>query len=358
MKAIILCAGEGTRLRPLTFSIPKHLIPVANKPVILRALETIKETGITNIGIVVSPNRKESFTSRLGDGSTWGVKISYILQEEPRGLAHAVQCSRDFIQKEPFLVYLGDNLLQASLVDMITKWRRNNFNALVTLYKVSNPQRFGVAILANGKITKLVEKPTDPPSNLAVTGIYLFDSYIFEAIDKITPSSRGELEITDAIQKLIDEGLKVSPYYLKGWWKDVGKPEDILEANQLILENEKAGFYKVGGEIDSSSQIRPPVKVDNKAKIKNSELRGPCIIGSGAKVYDSLVRPFTSIGKEVNLIKSEIGYSMVMEKSKIEGVGKLNHSLIGKHVQIIKKQGQPGTYNFVLGNGCRMCIEK
>lgn len=357
MKAIVLCAGEGTRLRPLTFSGPKHLIPVANTPVIQRVLNTIKETGIVDIGIVVSPTLEEGFKDQLGDGSGWDLNITYILQESPRGLAHAVQCSRNFIQNEPFCVYLGDNLLQHGLIEMVSNFKDMNSNAMISLYEVANPQRFGVATLKDDKIKNLIEKPADPPSNLAVIGTYLFDHNIFRAIEKIEPSPRGELEITDAIQKLIDQGFKVSPYRVKGWWKDVGKPEDMLEVNQLLLENERPDFYAIRGEIDKSSQVKGRVKVAPGAKIRNSELRGPCIIGQEVEILDSFIGPFTSVSKEVKIIKSEIEYSIVMEGSRVEDIKRLDHSLIGRNVKIGRKKRLPKTFKFVLGDDSQVYID-
>lgn len=354
MKAIVLCAGEGTRLRPLTFSGPKHLIPVANRPVIYRVLDAIKEAKIEDVGIIVSPNVRNEFECRLKDGSFWDLNIEYIIQEKPQGLAHAVQCARDFVQEESFLVYLGDNLLQYGLKDMVGDFDHLSCNALISIYEVQDPQRFGIVTLEGNEIKNLVEKPVNPKSNLAVIGTYLFDGHIFEAINRIKPSARGELEITDAIQTLIDCGYKVSPHQVKGWWKDVGKPEDMLEVNQLIMEGETQKFYKIEGQISPDSILRGRVRVAKTARVENSELRGPCIIGEGAEISDSFIGPFTSIGGKVKIAKSEIEYSIIMEKSQIMGVKRLDHSLIGKNVQIGQKEKLPEAYSVVLGDNSKV----
>ncbi|MFN4218337.1 MAG: glucose-1-phosphate thymidylyltransferase, partial [Candidatus Bipolaricaulia bacterium] len=338
MKAIILCAGEGTRMRPLTYTGAKHLIPVANKPVIFYSIEAIAQAGINELGIVVSPHREEEFKLTVGDGSRWGMRISYILQRQPKGLAHAVSCAQEFVGREPFLVYLGDNLLENGVADVVREFERGHANASIVLYEVEDPRSFGVAQLKDGQIIRVIEKPTEPPSNLAIVGVYLFDEKIFDAIREIKPSWRDELEITDAIQRLIDKGYRVVPHLVQGWWKDVGKPDDMLHANRLLLERITT---QIEGKLDSRSQIKGRVQVAPGANIINSELRGPLVIGEGAVIEDSFIGPFTAIGPRVTVRQSEIEYSIVMEGSRIEGIGRVDHSLIGRNVQISKKESRP-----------------
>lgn len=351
MKAIILCAGEGTRMRPLTYSSAKHLIPLANKPVIEHSITAIRESGIKKIGIVVSPHREQEFKATLGNGTPWDVKLEYILQHQPKGLAHAVSCAKEFIGKDAFLVYLGDNLLENGVKDLVEEFEQSSASASILLAEVEDPRSFGVARLENGQIKQLIEKPKEPPSNLAIVGVYLFDQHIFDAISQIKPSWRGELEITDAIQRLIDEGHRVLPHLVKGWWKDVGNPEDMLHANRLILEKLETDLQ---GEL-KDSQIKGRVVVAQGAKIKCSELRGPLIIGPDSVIEDSFIGPFTAIGRDVNIKNSEIEYSIVMEGSLIESVGRrIDHSLIGRNVKICRRDRLPDAFNFVLADNSQV----
>lgn len=338
-------------MRPLTYTGAKHLIPVANKPVISHIIETIVAAGIRELGIVVSPHREEEFKLTLGDGSCWGLKISYILQRQPRGLAHAVSCAQDFIGRESFLVYLGDNLLEHGVTGFVHEFESGHANASIVLVEVEDPRSFGVAQLTDGQIVKVIEKPKDPPSNLAIVGVYLFDHRIFEAIREITPSWRDELEITDAIQRLIEKGCRVTPYLVQGWWKDVGKPDDMLHANRLLLERLTT---RLEGEVDTRSQVKGRVQVAPGAKIFNSELRGPLVIGEGAVIEDSFIGPFTAIGPRVTVCESEIEYSIVMEGSKLEGVGRIDHSLVGRNVHISKKDRRPEALSFVLADNSQI----
>lgn len=338
-------------MRPLTYTGAKHLIPVANKPVISHIIETIVAAGIRELGIVVSPHREEEFKLTLGDGSCWGLTISYILQRQPRGLAHAVSCAQDFIGRESFLVYLGDNLLENGVTEFVHEFESGHANASIVLIEVEDPRSFGVAQLHDGTITKVVEKPTDPPSNLAIVGVYLFDHRIFEAIREIKPSWRDELEITDAIQRLIEKGCRVTPHLVQGWWKDVGKPDDMLHANRLLLERIAT---QVEGELDSDSQIKGRVQVASGAKVINSELRGPLVIGEGALIEDSFIGPFTALGPRVVVRQSEIEYSIVMEGSKLEGIGRIDHSLIGRNVEIGRKDRRPEALSFVLADNSQI----
>ena len=348
MKAVVLCAGEGTRLRPLTYTSAKHLIPVANRPVIHYTLEALREAGITEIGLVVSPNVAAEFKSALGDGGPWGVQLSYIRQSDPKGLAHAVCCAREFVGDDPFLVYLGDNLLEQGVAGFVQDYEANPTAASIMLTEVDDPTSFGVARLENDRITELVEKPSDPPSNLAIVGVYQFDPSIFGAIDRIDPSWRGELEITDAIQTLIDDGETVRPHRVQGWWKDAGKPEDMLEANRLVLEG--LGEAPVKSEISADSQVTGRVAIDNNVTVERSVLRGPLAIGDGAVIRDAYVGPFTSIGTGVQLSDSEIDDSIVMAEASIEGIRRIDHSLIGRNVRLRHRTGPPDAYRFVIGD--------
>ncbi|MCS7198342.1 MAG: glucose-1-phosphate thymidylyltransferase [Candidatus Bipolaricaulota bacterium] len=353
MKAIILCAGEGTRLRPLTYTSAKHLIPIANKPVIFYSIEAIAQAGIRELGIVVSPHREEEFKQTVGDGSRWGIEISYILQPQPKGLAHAVACAHEFVGREPFLVYLGDNLLENGVADFVRAFEREEATASIVLYEVEDPRRFGVAQLQDGQVVRVIEKPAEPPSNLAIVGVYLFDEKIFEAIREIKPSWRNELEITDAIQRLIDKGYRVMPHLVQGWWKDVGKPDDLLQANRLLLERI---VTHIDGEVDSRSRVQERVQVAQGAKIINSELRGPVVIGEGALIEDSFIGPFTAIGPRVRIRHSEIEYSILMEGSQIEGIGRIDRSLIGRNVVISKKDRRPEVLSFVLADNSQITL--
>lgn len=340
-------------MRPLTYTSAKHLIPVANKPVIFYSIEAVVQAGIKELGIVVSPHREEEFQLTVGDGSRWGIKISYILQPQPKGLAHAVACAREFVGHKPFLVYLGDNLLENGVVDFVREFESGHANASIVLYEVEDPRSFGVAQLQDGQIIRVIEKPKEPPSNLAIVGVYLFDEKIFEAISEIKPSWRDELEITDAIQRLIDKGYRVMPHLVQGWWKDVGKPDDMLQANRLLLERIAT---QIEGELDSRSQVKGRVQIAQGAKILNSELRGPLVIGEGALIEDSFIGPFTAIGSHVTIRQSEIEYSIVMEGSQIEGIGRIDHSLIGRNVTISKKDRRPETLSFVLADNSQITL--
>ncbi len=347
MKAVVLCAGEGTRLRPLTHTSAKHLIPVANRPVILHTLEALRAAGIREIGLVVSPNVEEEFKAALGDGSRWGVKISYVLQERPQGLAHAVACAREYVGQEPFLVYLGDNLLENGVAELVQEFKRKEAHATLLLAEVKDPTSFGVARLEKGQIVELIEKPKVPPSNLAIVGVYLFDHHIFEAIEQIEPSWRGELEITDAIQRLIEQGRRVVPHLVRGWWKDVGRPEDMLEANRLLLERLEP---EIRSPIPEDSRVIGRVAMAEGVQIHDSELRGPLIIGPGVVIRHSFVGPFTSIDRDVKIHKSEVEYSIVMAGASIEGVGRIDHSLIGRGVRLRRRDRPPAAYHFVIGD--------
>jgi glucose-1-phosphate thymidylyltransferase len=349
MKGLILSGGKGTRLRPLTFTQAKQLVPVANKPVLFYGIEALLGAGIREIGIVVG-DTKDEIREAVGDGARWGndVRIAYLEQPEPLGLAHAVLVAENFLGREPFVMYLGDNILKSGIVSLADHFRDRKPNALILLTPVTNPRMFGVAELENGKVVRLVEKPKEPKSNLALVGVYMFDSHIFEAARAIRPSWRNELEITDAIQYLVDCGLEVQPHLVTGWWKDTGKIEDILEANRLILETISGS---VAGEVDPSSRVSGEVVIEKGVSVRSSTIRGPAIIGAGTEIADSYIGPFTSIQKNCRIVKTEIEHSIVLEGSEIVEVGaRIDESLIGREVRIYKCPPKPLAYRFMVGD--------
>jgi len=346
MKGLILSGGKGTRLRPITFTQAKQLVPVANKPVLFYGIEALKEAGIKDIGIVVGET-KEEIKKAAGDGRRWGVRLTYIEQEAPLGLAHAVLVAEDFLGKTPFVMYLGDNILKSGIHSLVEKFQIYRPNALILLTEVPHPERFGVAELENGRVVRLVEKPRQPRSNLALVGVYMFDHHIFEAARAIKPSWRNELEITDAIQYLVDHGYQVQPHIVSGWWKDTGKIEDVLEANRLILESIEG---RIEGEVDVESRLNGQVVLEKGARVIRSVVRGPAIIGEKTEIIDSYIGPFTSIQANCRVIKTEIEHSIMLEGSQIIDIGgRIDESLIGREVRIYQGQAKPRVYRFVLG---------
>ncbi len=334
MKALILSGGKGTRLRPLTHTMAKQLVPVAGKPILGYVLDHIRDGGIREVGVVISPETGEEVRGYLGSGRKWGVKIRYILQAEPLGLAHAVLVAREYLGDDDFVMYLGDNLLGHGLKDAIKRFRRERPDALIYLKEVENPRQFGVAKLrSDGSIEKLVEKPKRPPSNLALVGVYLFSPSIHEAIDKIKPSKRGELEITDAIQKLIESGKTVKSEILEKWWLDTGKKDDLLHANTIVLDEYTK--RKIQGRVDSDSTIIGRVTIERGAVVKNSNIRGPVRIGAKSRIINSFIGPFTSIGDRVEVENSVIEHSVILDDTRIITVERLEDSLIGRGARVM-----------------------
>jgi glucose-1-phosphate thymidylyltransferase len=328
-------------------------VPVANKPVLFYGIEALVEAGIKDIGIVVGDTQAE-IRAAVGDGSRWGARVTYLPQDAPRGLAHAVLISEEFIKNDPFVMYLGDNLLNRGIVEFVDQFVKERPAAQILLTPVPDPQMFGVAELKDQKIVRLVEKPKEPRSNLALVGVYMFGPDIFQSVKAIKPSFRNELEITDAIQDLIDRGLRVTPHLVDGWWKDTGKLEDMLEANRLILETLKP---KMEGTIDEASRIDGSVVVEAGAVIENSVVRGPAIIGPGAKIKNAYVGPFTSIGPEVTIHDSEIEHSIVLEGSLIHDLDtRVADSLIGRGVRIHRLPLKPSAHRFMLGDNSEVWI--
>ena len=347
MKGLILSGGKGTRLRPLTFTQAKQLVPVANKPVLFYGIEALLEAGIKDIGVIVG-DTKDEIKAAVGDGSRWGIHITYIEQDAPLGLAHAVKTARPFLGDESFVMYLGDNILKSGIRSLVEEFERQKPHSLILLTEVSNPQMFGVAELRDGKVFRLVEKPKNPASNLALVGVYMFDSHIFEAIQAIKPSWRNELEITDAIQYLVEHGYDVHPHLVTGWWKDTGKIEDILEANRLILESVKR---EIKGDVDSVSKINGRVVMAPNVRVRNSIIRGPAVIGENTEIIDSYIGPFTSIQSNCRIEQTEIEHSIVLSGSEIRDVGsRIDESLIGRDVKIFKCHPKPSAYRFMVGD--------
>jgi glucose-1-phosphate thymidylyltransferase len=353
MKGLILSGGKGTRLRPITHTSAKQLVPVANKPVLYYGLEALVSAGITEIGIVVGDTQAEIRAS-VGDGSAFGARVTYIEQDAPRGLAHAVLISEDFIKGDPFVMYLGDNLLNRGIVRFVEEFGREKPAAQILLARVPDPQMFGVAELSNGRVVRLVEKPKEPKSDLALVGVYMFSAEVFASVKRIKPSFRNELEITDAIQDLIDRGLEVRPHIVEGWWKDTGKLEDMLEANRLILDTMER---KIEGTIDDASRIEGKVVIAAGASVERSVVRGPVVIGAGATISGAYIGPFTSIGDNVTIRETEIEHSIVLEGATITDIAnRIEDSLIGKNVSIYRLPVRPSAYRFMLGDNSEVGI--
>ena len=353
MKGLILSGGRGTRLRPLTYTSAKQLVPIANKPVLFYGIEALADAGIRDIGIVVGDTQSE-IRAAVGDGSRWGVRVTYIEQDAPRGLAHAVKISQGFIGTDPFVMYLGDNLLNKGITQFVQEFTRDRPSAQILLAKVPDPQMFGVAELREGRVVRLVEKPKEYIGDLALVGVYLFGPEVFESVGRIRPSFRNELEITDAIQDLIDHGLTVRPQIVDGWWKDTGKLEDMLEANRLILETLE---QRVDGIVDEDSRIEGKVVIERGAVVERSVIRGPAIIGCKAKIVHAYVGPFTSIMNDVEIHDSEIEHSIVLEGSSLRDLAnRVTDSLIGKNVKIYRVPRKPSAYRFMLGDNSEVGI--
>ena len=337
MKALVLSGGKGTRLRPLTFTTAKQLIPVANKPILGYVLDYISQAGINDVGVIIAPETGQDVKNYVKDGSTWNVKVTYIPQE-PLGLAHAVKTARDFLGEDDFIMYLGDNLIGKGVNELVAKFKKNNLDALILLKEVEDPTRFGIAVLdKKGRVVKLVEKPKTPPSNLGLVGVYVFSNKIHQSIDRISPSWRGELEITDAIQELMNLGCKVEAEKLDNWWLDIGKKDDILYANARVLDE----YVKRDIRTETTeSKIEGRVAIQKGTKITNSVIRGPSIIGENCIIQNSFIGPYTSIGNQTQIIESSIEYCVVLENAFIKGIERLEESLVGRNTKIIKSQNQ------------------
>jgi glucose-1-phosphate thymidylyltransferase len=353
LKGLILSGGRGTRLRPITHTSAKQLVPVANKPVLFYGIEAMAGAGIGEVGIIIAPETGDEIRSVVGDGSRFGVRISYIVQDEPAGLAHAVLTAEQFLGDSPFVMYLGDNLLQGGIDELVAAFRRNQPDALILLTPVPDPEHYGVAELNGERVVRLQEKPREPATDLALVGVYMFTPGIHDAARAIEPSARGELEITDAIQHLVDEGRRVEPHVVRGWWKDTGRLEDMLEANRLILDTIEA---RIDGELDDS-QVDGRVVVEAGARLQRSTVRGPAIVGAGAQLTDAYVGPYTAIGENCTISNAELEHSILLAGCRIADLaGRMESSLLGRNVRIYRHPRQPRAHRFMVGDNSEIGI--
>jgi glucose-1-phosphate thymidylyltransferase len=353
LKGLILSGGAGTRLRPITHTSAKQLVPVANKPVLFYGIEALVEAGVSEIGIVIAPETGSEIASIVGDGSAFGASITYINQTEPLGLAHAVLTAEEFLQDGPFVMYLGDNLLRDGITALVDAFRASRPDALILLTRVPDPGNYGVAELDGERVVRLVEKPKSPPSDLALVGVYMFGPLIFQAAKAIKPSGRGELEITDAIQSLIDGGQRVESHRVSGWWKDTGQLDDMLEANRLVLEDIERS---VQGEL-IDSKVDGRVVVEAGARLERSLVRGPAIIGADARITDAYVGPYTSIDAGVTVARAEVEHSILLSGSSVSDLdSRMEASLLGRNVKLSRGDGLPKTLRMIVGDNAEIRI--
>ena len=354
LKGLILSGGAGTRLRPITHTSAKQLVPVANKPVLFYGIDALVAAGITEIGIIIAPETGEEIRHAAGDGSAFGASITYIPQDQPLGLAHAVLTAEEFLGDSPFVMYLGDNLLRDGITALADAFREHEPEALILLTKVPDPWHYGVAELDGGRVVRLVEKPKDPPSDMALVGVYMFTSQIFEAARAIEPSGRGELEITDAIQHLIDDGSKVESHTVKGWWKDTGQLADMLEANRLVLEDLER---RMEGEVDVDTRVEGRVAIEHGAHLERSVVRGPAIIGAGTRIVDSYVGPYTSIDRDVEIVNAEVEHSILLAGASVRDLEtRIEASLLGRNVKLSRSAGLPKTLRMIVGDNSEISL--
>jgi glucose-1-phosphate thymidylyltransferase len=363
LKGLILSGGKGTRLRPITHTSAKQLVPVANKPVLFYGIEAMAEAGIEEVGIIIAPETGPEIEAAAGDGSRFGVRITYIVQDEPLGLAHAVLTAEPFLGTSPFVMYLGDNLLQGGIAELVAAFREHAPDALILLTPVPDPENYGVAELAPpegdeqpgglGRIVRLIEKPREPATDLALVGVYMFTASIHDAARAIDPSPRGELEITDAIQYLVDGDMRVEPHVVRGWWKDTGRLEDMLDANRLILDNL---LERVEGEL-IDSQVDGRVVVERGARLERTTVRGPAIIGADARLSDCYVGPYTAIGERCTISGAEVEHSILLAGCTVRDLdGRMESSLLGRNVTIRRDARQPRAYRFMVGDNSDISI--
>jgi glucose-1-phosphate thymidylyltransferase len=353
LKGLILSGGRGTRLRPITHTSAKQLVPVANKPVLFYGIEAMARAGIQQVGIIIAPETGDEIRAAAGDGSRFGVKLTYIVQGEPLGLAHAVLTAEPFLKDSPFVMYLGDNLLQGGIEDLVGAFRAGEPDALILLTPVADPENYGVAELSNGSVVRLVEKPSDPKTDLALVGVYMFKPTVHAAARAIKPSERGELEITDAIQRLVDQGQRVEPHIVKGWWKDTGRLEDMLAANRLVLDTIEG---RVAGEL-IDSQVDGRVVVEAGARLVRSAVRGPAIIGRDTQLTDCYVGPYTAVGDSCMIRNAEVEHSILLAGSSVcDLAGRMESSLLGRNVKIGRADRQPRAYRFMVGDNSEIGI--
>jgi glucose-1-phosphate thymidylyltransferase len=347
VKGLILSGGRGTRLRPITHTSAKQLVPVANRPVLFYAVEAMAQAGIAEVGIIIAPETGDEIRAAVGDGERFGVRITYIVQDSPAGLAHAVLTAEPFLGADSFVMYLGDNLLQGGIEELVAAFDANAPDALILLTPVPDPEHYGVAELSDGRVVALAEKPAEPRTDLALVGVYMFTASIHDAARAIRPSPRGELEITDAIQHLVDHGRRVEPHVVKGWWKDTGRLADMLEANRLVLDTIAT---RIEGEL-VDSQCDGRVVVEPGAVLERSTVRGPAIIGAGARLIDCYIGPYTAVGEGCVVERAEVEHSILLAGSTVTGLdGRMESSLLGRNVSIARSDRQPRAYRFMVGD--------
>ena len=359
LKGLILSGGKGTRLRPITHTSAKQLVPVANKPVLFYGIEAMAEAGIEEVGIIIAPETGPEIEVAVGDGSRFGVRVTFIVQDEPAGLAHAVLTAEPFLGASPFVMYLGDNLLQGGISELVAAFREHAPDALILLTPVPDPENYGVAELAEaaagevGRVVRLVEKPPEPATDLALVGVYMFTAGIHDAARAIEPSARGELEITDAIQYLLDAGMRVEPHIVRGWWKDTGRLDDMLEANRLILDNV---VEWVEGEL-IDSQVDGRVVIERGARLERTVVRGPAIVGAGARLSDCYIGPYTAIGERCTISGAEVEHSILLAGCTVSDLdGRMESSLLGRNVTVRRGERQPRAYRFMVGDNSDISI--
>ncbi len=353
LKGLILSGGKGTRLRPITHTSAKQLVPVANRPVLFYAIQAMADAGIEEVGVIIAPETGDEIRSVTGSGEQFGVRITYIVQGEPAGLAHAVLTAEPFLKDSPFVMYLGDNLLQGGIGELVRDFDSHAPDALILLTPVPDPQNYGVAELNNGSVVRLVEKPAAPRTDLALVGVYMFTAAVHDAARAIRPSARGELEITDAIQHLVDTGLRVEPHIVKGWWKDTGRLEDMLAANRLVLDTIDT---RVDGEL-VDSQIDGRVVVEAGARLERSAVRGPAIIGAGARLTDCYIGPYTAVGDDCVITNAEVEHSILLAGCTVCDLdGRMESSLLGRNVRVGRGDRQPRAYRFMVGDNSEIGI--
>jgi glucose-1-phosphate thymidylyltransferase len=355
MKALVLAGGAGTRLRPITYTSAKQLVPVANKPILFYGLEQIRDAGVTDVGIIVGDTHAE-IEAAVGDGSALGIKATYIKQDAPLGLAHAVLTAAEFLSDDDFVMFLGDNLIEGGITGVVDAFERDRPAAQLLLKRVPDPQSFGIAVLdEDGGIVRLVEKPKDPPSDLALVGVYLFTSAILDAARRIEPSWRGELEITDAIQQLIDDGASVRATEVAGWWLDTGKKDELLDANRIVLGSIER---RIDGICDEASTVTGEVIIEAGAELRGTTVRGPAVIGAGSKLVDAYVGPFTSVGPGCTLESCEIEFSVLLAGCTVRNIGRLEGSLLGREVVLERTIRRPAVHRLMLGDHAQVEIAK
>jgi glucose-1-phosphate thymidylyltransferase len=359
LKGLILSGGKGTRLRPITHTSAKQLVPVANKPVLFYGIEAMAAAGIEEVGIIIAPETGPEIEAAAGGGDRFGVRITYIVQDEPLGLAHAVLTAEPFLGSSPFVMYLGDNLLQGGISELVAAFREHGPDALILLTPVPDPQNYGVAELAPappgqvGRVLRLIEKPAAPTTDLALVGVYMFTAAVHDAARAIEPSARGELEITDAIQHLLDAGTRVEPHIVRGWWKDTGRLEDMLEANRLILDNLRE---RVEGEL-IDSHLDGRVAIESGARLQRTTVRGPAIVGANARLSDCYIGPYTAIGEDCTISRAEVEHSILLAGSSVCDLdGRMESSLLGRNVSVRRADGQPRAYRFMVGDNSDISI--